>query len=251
MATRFGARLADFLEARGRAFRFALGFGGLIGAYKAHRWYTRSKKAALQDSLVTERAYMDFAIGRSYAGRVVFGLYGTTLPLTVENFIQLSNGYHVGGKTLGYLNTTIYHGIPGKLLAGGDTLSEAGNTTGLSIYGERFPDEDLRMTFCKEGILAMDNYGPNTNSSKFMISMRPRRKSNGKYVVFGHVEQGFSVLRKIDKCVVKNGTLTKTVRVVQCGTYNPDDPPNLPNMASLDPETLSRDAWDRKDRIAT
>lgn len=47
---------------------------------------------------------------------------------------------------------------------GGDFENHDG-TGGQSIYGERFPDEDLTISHDKRGLLTMPNTGPNTNGS--------------------------------------------------------------------------------------
>ena len=41
------------------------------------------------------------------------------------------------------------------------------------------------LTFDVEGMLAMSNSGPNTNSSQFFITMRPIKELNGKHTIIG------------------------------------------------------------------
>ena len=46
-------------------------------------------------STVTNKIYFDVKIDDEDAGRIVFGLFGEVVPITVENFVALSNGSDV------------------------------------------------------------------------------------------------------------------------------------------------------------
>ena len=196
--------------------------------------------------------YFDIGIGERYAGRVIFGLYSDILPMTCENFVQLCKGYKIGDKTLGYKNTTFTSGKQGLCLFGGDTLSFSGNTNGMSIYGDKFPDESFAMSFRQDGDLAMDNTGPNTNGSKFLVSLAPMFSFNGMYVVFGTVLKGMKVIRKISEQVAKSGRMVEVVRIVDCGVYDDANPPPIPEYyVSQYNQPLSEVEWERLDQIET
>lgn len=47
--------------------------------------------SADSDTLVTNKAYLDIAIGGEPKGRIVIGLFGKTVPKTVENFKALAS----------------------------------------------------------------------------------------------------------------------------------------------------------------
>ena len=64
----------------------------------------------------------------------------------------------------------------------------------MSIYGEKFPDENLRMIFDGRGILAMANRGPNTNNSQFFITFAETRWLNGVHTIFGELVEGDDTL---------------------------------------------------------
>ena len=66
---------------------------------------------------ITQKAYFDIAVDEEPVGRIVFGLYGDTVPKTVNNFAALCQGGHGMGKNshkkLTYVNTIFHRIIPG------------------------------------------------------------------------------------------------------------------------------------------
>ena len=172
--------------------------------------------------------------------------------MTCENFVQLCKGYRLDDKVLGYKNTTFTSGKQGLCLFGGDTLSFSGNTNGMSIYGDKFPDESFAMSFRQDGDVAMDNTGPNTNGSKFLISLAPMFSFNGLYVVFGTVMKGMKVVRTMSEQLAKSGRMMEVVRIVDCGLYDDAHPPTVPDqfLTAFSPP-LSEAEWERRDQIET
>ena len=126
-------------------------------------------------------------------GRLTCKLYDKQAPLTVANFIGLSDGTKdwtdpvtlkkVHGKPY-YTGTTFHRVIPNFMIQGGDRV---GNGTGDPGYF--FDDElDPTLTFDVPGRLAMANSGPNTNGSQFFITEAPVAELNGKHTIFGQCD---------------------------------------------------------------
>lgn len=111
--------------------------------------------------------------------------------MTCRNFRELATGEH----GFGYRHST-FHRITSDWIQGGDIQGGDG-AGGRSIYGPRFPDENLYLTHDRPGVLSMANRGPNTNSSHFFITTSRASWCDGRNVVFGEVVYGMDVVKKI------------------------------------------------------
>ncbi|KAF4661680.1 hypothetical protein FOZ61_003014, partial [Perkinsus olseni] len=197
--------------------------------------------------------YMDIGIGNKYAGRIIVGLYSKRVPMTCENFVQLCEGYKVGeGETerlVGYRNTLFYKVQPGLAIFGGDTVTGSGQSRGMSIYGRKYPDENYHMRFVQDGDLASMGWGPNTNSSHFMITLLPSPPLHGRYVVFGTVLRGMKIVRGIGDQATRTGQLVEECRILQCGLYRDECPPPVPQeFLDTHKPTMTQIDWERYDR---
>merc|ERR1711965_99194 len=114
---------------------------------------------------ITKKVYFDISIDGRASGRIVFGMYGSVVPRTVENFASLAvgdRGVGRNGKQLAFKGSVFHRIITGFMAQGGD-FTRGDGTGGESIYGLKFADENFQLKHTKPMLLSMANSGPDTN----------------------------------------------------------------------------------------
>ncbi len=156
-------------------------------------------------------------------GTMLAQLYYEATPITVANFVALTEGNHeyvldsLKGKP--YYDGLIFHRvIDSFMIQGGDFTG-----TGAGQLGYQFDQEIVdSLKHDEKGILSMANAGPNTNGSQFFIMDEPNANLDGGYNVFGKVIKGLGVIdsistvqtnprdnRPIDSVVMKKVTIIR------------------------------------------
>jgi peptidylprolyl isomerase len=145
-------------------------------------------------------------------------------PITVANFVTLAEGKNdfVTNKNLKgrpFFDGLKFHRVIKEfMIQTGDPLG-----TGSGDAGYKFKDEITDLRFENEGVLAMANNGPSTNSSQFFITHVSTPWLDGKHTIFGHVvDKGMEVVNKIDQndyinkiTIIRKGEAAKKFNAVK------------------------------------
>ncbi|XP_024027721.1 peptidyl-prolyl cis-trans isomerase CYP28, chloroplastic isoform X1 [Morus notabilis] len=178
------------------------------------------------DTTITERVYLDFSLCPNYfrpdrtlsddvsslcsdsllLGRVVLGLYGKHVPLTVSNFKSMCT-------SATYKGSFVHKLFPGQfLLAGrqGDKPGEVRRPSGLARNTETVDAKAFALTHSRPGLLSLclsENddddemkLDPEYRNVEFLITTGPGPcpQLDGKNIVFGSVlEVGLDVVTSI------------------------------------------------------
>ena len=125
------------------------------------------------------------------SGTIVFDLFSSETPKTVNNFVFLARE--------GFYDGVIFHRIiMGFMIQGGDPTG-----TGMGGPGYSFEDEPVSRDYVA-GTLAMANAGPNTNGSQFFV-MHAQGNLPKNYTIFGQVVSGMEIVDAIANLDVTTG----------------------------------------------
>ncbi len=126
-------------------------------------------------------------------------LYEKETPITVKNFVDLSNK--------GFYNGLNFHRvIPGFVIQGGCPEGSGRGGPGYKIPCETKAERQHH----DKGVLSMAHAGPNTGGSQFfvVISRQSTAHLDGHHTCFGKVIEGLDIIEqiapgdKIDKIVI-------------------------------------------------
>ena len=132
-------------------------------------------------------------------GEIKVELDSNNAPITVKNFIKLSQD--------GFYNGLTFHRIiDGFMIQGGDPLKNGTGGSSETIKGE-FKNNGVNNTIShKRGVISMARSNDNDSaSSQFFIMHKDNTSLDGNYAAFGKVISGIEVVDKIEENVSKFG----------------------------------------------
>ena len=225
-----------------------------LGLFNLHAQNTKKPVAAkkpgttVKAPVALEGIYATIATNK---GNITIQLFYQKAPVTVANFISLSEGKNpfvtnekLKGKPF-YDGLKFHRVIKDFMIQGGDPL---GNGSGGPGYD--FKDEFTDSKFDKSGILAMANSGPATNGSQFFITHKDTPWLNGKHTIYGQVTQGMDVVNAIAQddvitkiTITRKGDLAKKFDAVKVfSDYFNNKAEDQKKQAAIDAENKKKQA---------
>jgi len=124
-------------------------------------------------------------------------------PKTVENFIILAEKKFFDG-------TKFHRVIKNFIIQGGDPESLSDDTSNYGRGGPGYTfDDEIVGEKMKRGVVAMANFGPNTNGSQFFILLAKEAPwLDRKHTVFAYVTGGLDIADEIAASVAKDDVPT-------------------------------------------
>lgn len=152
-------------------------------------------------------------------GEILIRLHYDKVPLTVANFVALSEGdmpNNARAAGTPYYDGLKFHRVisinngdqQDFMIQGGDPQG-----SGMGGPGYQFRDEfDQSLIHDGPGVLSMANAGPGTNGSQFFITLVATPWLNGRHSVFGKVIEGQEVVS-----ATLQGDEMKRVEIIRVG----------------------------------
>lgn len=164
----------------------------------------QKKKSAYPDGL--------FAEVNTSKGLIVLKLEFEKVPMTVSNFVGLSEGtIENSALPLGkhYYDGSRWHRVvPGHVIQCGRPARSGADSPGYDYPNEIVPG----LSHGRIGVAGIANSGPHTNGSQWYITLGDRSYLDGDYPIIGEVIKGIEVLP-----LVTDQDSIKTVRIVRVG----------------------------------
>lgn len=141
--------------------------------------------------------------------RIIINLNFKVVPKTCKNFLTFC-------QKKAYVGCPFHRIIKNFMIQGGDFINKDG-TGSISIYGNKFEDENFILKH-EKGCISMANSGKDTNGSQFFIATKDTPWLDGKHVVFGKIVKGMDMVEFIENLKTDvNDKPLESVMINDCG----------------------------------
>lgn len=197
-----------------------MGVLGIIFVTVLYVWSANAEDSNSKGPKVTDKVYFDISIGGKDIGRIEIGLFGKTVPKTVNNFKELA----LKPEGEGYKGSKFHRVIKDFMIQGGD-FTKGDGTGGHSIYGDKFEDENFKLKHYGAGWLSMANAGKDTNGSQFFLTTKKTSWLDGRHVVFGKILKGMNIVREMERTKTDGRDKpSKDIVITSCGVIDVENP---------------------------
>ncbi len=158
---------------------------------------TRITERELETYFADTTGINPLAVVKTDKGEITMELFFDVAPLTVLNFIKLSQeGF--------YNNLTFHRVVPGFVVQGGDPRGD----------GSGGPDYSIRCEYSNQpyerGSVGIATSGKDTGGSQFFFTLTPQPHLEARYTLFAQVTEGMEV---VDKMVIGDTIRTVTIEI--------------------------------------
>ena len=182
----------------------------LIIKQKPKKKITKRYKKNKHKTKNNDILFMDVGVNGEKIGRIVIELFSDVVPHTCKNFRTLCT-------TKKYAGSPFHRIINDFMIQGGD-FTNGNGSGGMSIYGEKFADENFDIPHDRPYLLSMANSGRDTNGSQFFITTAETPHLDGKHVVFGEVIKGHNLIDELNNIETdENDRPVDDVIIMDCG----------------------------------
>jgi len=184
----------------------------------------RGDKEGMNKPSATHVKPLQYVVMETTQGPMKMVFYYDVAPLTVDNFVRLSEqGYYDG--------LTFHRIVPGFVIQGGDPRGDGTGGPGYTIDAE-FNDRPHT-----EGVLSMARTSePNTAGSQFFVCLNYQQTKNldHKYTAFGKVVDGMDAVNAIAAVPLANKEGNpRDPQVIKKVTVKPVTPQDNPYAGML------------------
>lgn len=154
-------------------FLFSCSGANFIESFTGEKFFNLTEEEKFKNNL---KSYKLEAKIVTTKGDINLYLYPEAAPKLVANFVFLSK--------IGYYDNLNFHRVNvNDVIQSGDRKGDGTGTPGYLL-----DDEFSFLRFDRSGVLAMANYGPNTNGSQFFITLQTNSQYNDNYSIIGNLK---------------------------------------------------------------